>query len=275
MVDERDAPRSTLRVAVLSCGDLGIDVANRLLEVDGVEGVSLVTAPYVRRRLGLRARLRQARRAHGWLGLAGVAARKLASPLRPRPRASGPATAPVLRPEVHHRHFADFHSPDCIEALRALRPDLGVIAGTYILKPDVFEIPRLGSINLHSGKVPEYRGAAPAFWELYNGETAVGITIHRVVRAVDAGSVLRQELFPLDPAPPGDPLEYVERFRRDVLRPNGVRMLVETVAAIAGGTAEERPQDHARAATYKSPDHRAIRELRRRVRERRRAGGRP
>jgi peptidoglycan/xylan/chitin deacetylase (PgdA/CDA1 family) len=62
------------------------------------------------------------------------------------------------------------------------------------LRDGVFDIPRYGSINLHSGKTPEYRGAAPAFGERHNGESAVGITIHRVAAALDAGDVLRQEL---------------------------------------------------------------------------------
>jgi methionyl-tRNA formyltransferase len=144
-----------------------------------------------------------------------------------------------------------------------------VVAGTYILRDGVFDIPRYGSINLHSGKTPEYRGAAPAFWELYNGESAVGITIHRVATALDAGDVLRQELFPLDRAPDGDPMDYIDRFRREVLRPNGIRMLAEVVREIAVGSARPIAQDHDAATTHRSPDYRAIREIRSRVRRRR------
>jgi methionyl-tRNA formyltransferase len=144
-----------------------------------------------------------------------------------------------------------------------------VVAGTYILGETVFTIPRLGSVNLHSGKAPEYRGAAPGFWELYNGEREVGITIHRVATALDAGNILLQEAFPLDPMPPGDPLAYLERYRREVLQPNGVRLLVRAVADIASGRVHEQPQDPARARTYRTPDYRAIRELRRRVEARR------
>jgi methionyl-tRNA formyltransferase len=153
-----------------------------------------------------------------------------------------------------------------------LKADLGVVAGTYILRESVFALPRLGSINLHSGKAPEYRGAAPAFWELYNGEREVGITIHRVTAALDAGHILRQETFPLDPAPVEDPMAYLERYRREVLRPQGVRLVAETVAALADGTVVERPQDPARARTYRTPDLAAARELRRRVARRRATG---
>src|SRR5256885_4773918 len=65
--------------------------------------------------------------------------------------------------------------------------------------------------------------SAPGFWELYNGDSAVAITIHRVTTRLDAGHILRQETFPLDPAPAGDPIAYLERYRRQILRPQRVR----------------------------------------------------
>ncbi|MBA4159830.1 MAG: hypothetical protein H0X65_20530 [Gemmatimonadetes bacterium] len=260
-----------LKVAVFSCGDLGVEVARALSALSRVRSVALITAPYVHRRLSLVGRIRQVYRMQGPLGLMMVLAGKLLRPLRNDTEPESIlAPSDLLPPSVHYFHFDNFHDPDCLLTLEALQPDLGVIAGTYILRENVFEAPRLGSINLHSGKVPEYRGAAPAFWELYNGEPAVGITIHRVASAVDAGQVLLQESFPLELAPERDPLEYIEEYRRTVLRPNGVRMLVEAVARIAEGTAEETAQDSSRARTYRSPDHRAVRELRRRVRQRRR-----
>ncbi|HEX6534664.1 MAG TPA: formyltransferase family protein [Gemmatimonadaceae bacterium] len=258
-----------LRVAVLSCGALGAEVAARLVECPEVRDVVLVTAPYRTRVRSFRGKLRHVWRTQGPAGLAGVAAAKLRRALgAPDAVAEEPPLEPP--PGVEHLRVPDFHDPGAIAALRARAPDLGVLAGTYILRPEVFEIPRLGSINLHSGKVPEYRGAAPAFWELYHGEHAVGITIHRVVAALDAGTVLRQEMFPLDPAPPDDPIAYIERYRREVLRPNGVRLLAEVVSAIARGTATETQQDAGRARTHRTPDYRAIRELRRRVAARRR-----
>ena len=135
----------------------------------------------------------------------------------------------------------------------------------------MFSIPRLGAINLHSGKAPTYRGAAPAFWELFNGEHEVGITIHRVTAELDAGTILIQETFPLDPAPAGDPLAYLERYRAEVLEPHGIRLVAEAVGRIAAGTAVDTPQDTTQARTWRSPNHAAVRELRRRVRERRKA----
>jgi methionyl-tRNA formyltransferase len=260
-------------VVVLSCGDLGSEVASALRALARVRRVTLITAPYRRTALSTRGKIRQVYRTQGPWGLVRVLASKLASPFRrqPAPEQSAAASRPD-DPAITHLHFANFHDQECIAALRALEPDLGVIAGTYILRESVFGVPKDGSINLHSGKVPKYRGAAPAFWELYNGESEVGITIHRVAAAVDAGDVLLQETFPLEVAPDEDPLAYLERYRREVLRPNGVRMVALAVDGLASGTLRGRPQDHSSAMTFKTPDYRAVRELRRRVRARRRRG---
>ena len=268
-------PVPGLRVAVLSCGDLGDEVARALLDVPGVAAVALFTAPWKSRSGGSSAaRARAALRINGPIGFLRLLAMKLL-PRRSRPegvalraRLSGPRGSPPTG--VERRVVRDFHDDQAIEALRAFSPDLGVLAGTYILRESVFSVPRQGCINLHSGKVPNYRGAAPAFWELYNGETEVGITIHRVVTALDAGDVVLQEALALDPAPAVDPLDYLARYRAEVLRPNGVRMLREAVARIVAGTATWAPQPSG-GTTYRSPEYRAVRELRRRVRARRRA----
>jgi peptidoglycan/xylan/chitin deacetylase (PgdA/CDA1 family)/folate-dependent phosphoribosylglycinamide formyltransferase PurN len=264
--------RDSLNVVVLSCGTLGVEVANRLLALPQVHTVSLVTTPYSRKKLGLIKALRRSYRREGpWVLIGRVAGALMRRLLLRRHRAKDDSAEILdLHPAVRHLRFTDFHQPECIEAIKALRPDLGVVAGTYILKPEVFSIPVHGSINLHSGKAPEYRGSAPAFWELYNGESSVGITIHRVTASLDAGHILLQETFPLDIAPGGDPLAYIEHYRQTALRPNGIRMLAEAVGRIADRTAEEREQDPTYARTYPTPDYRSVRELRRRVRQRRR-----
>ncbi|HEV8448912.1 MAG TPA: formyltransferase family protein [Gemmatimonadaceae bacterium] len=257
------ATSSGLRVVVLTCGDLGIEVANALSCVAGVDVVALFKSPWMRSALSVRQKIRHVVRTQGVGGLFRVARSRIL------PRTTTTRELMSLDSRVTLLEFDDFHSPAARERLVELRPDLGVVAGTYILRDGIFDIPRYGSINLHSGKAQLYRGSAPAFWELYNGETEVGITIHRVSPAVDAGDVLRQEIFALDSAPSGDPIAYIERYRRDVLRPNGVRMLVDVVREIAAGTAIATAQDHSAARTYRAPDYKAVRELRARVRRRR------
>lgn len=258
-----------MHVVVLSCGPLGAEVATRLAGLAGLSRVSLVTAPYRawRKPRSLTDKVRHVYRTQGLPGLVDVVTHRVLPRREPDARPDPPARLPDT---VERLSFPDFHAPEAVAALRKLEPDLGVVAGTYILEESVFGVPRLGSINLHSGKVPEYRGAAPAFWELYNGEREVGITIHRVVSKLDAGAILAQETFPLDPAPAEDPMSYVERYRREVLRPQGIRMLSDVVTAIADGTVTEQPQDPTRARMYRTPAYKDIRELRRRVRIRRR-----
>src|SRR5439155_5560131 len=76
------------------------------------------------------------------------------------------------------------------ETLRKLEVDLGIVLGTRILKRSTFSIPRMGCINLHKGKVPEYRGMPPGFWELYDGRSSAGVTVHFVDDGLDTGDIV-------------------------------------------------------------------------------------
>ena len=260
---------SGLRVIVFSCSDLGNEVVNRLRSLDGIGAVAVMYAPH---RLAVKKVSAVDVLKRKWKLEGPVATlRALAGRVLPFLREASIAEQPEVPLDDDIRRFevGDFHDASAIDQIRSFAADLGVVAGTYILKESVFGLPSLGSINLHSGRAPEYRGAAPAFWELYNGETEVGITIHRVTDQLDSGHILAQEVFPLDRAPTEDPMSYVTRYREDVLRPNGVRMLSDVAAAIANDTHTDTPQDPTNAKTYRRPDYRAIKELRRRVSVRR------
>lgn len=260
------AELSPLRIVLFACGRLGFEAASALRRLPEVAELVVVHAPYqTKQRTGLD-RLRHLVRYNSPTRLLATAANRAVSSSWGRRKDDDPL--------VHDEgviSVADFHDDDCIRAVTEFSPDLGVIVGTYILKPEIFSIPRLGSINLHTGRAPHYRGAAPAFWELFNGEERVGITIHRVAEQVDAGGILRQETFPFDTAPSGNPLSYIEEYRRTVLRPNGIRLLAETVSAIARGTIQEQPQDDTKARTYRMPDWKQVKEMKRRVARRRRS----
>jgi methionyl-tRNA formyltransferase len=172
-------------------------------------------------------------------------------------------------PDVPHAYVRDFHAPDTLQRVRAMAPDLGVIVATHRLVPALFTLPRLGSINLHFGNAPEYRGSSPGFWELYDGTPEVGLTIHWVSEQLDAGDIILQERLPLDLVPPGDPLVYLADLWRDQLLPNGVRLLVDAVDRLSRGPVAARQQDAARARTRSFATWRDKRELRRRVAARR------
>lgn len=265
--EETDRPGGGLRVAVLSCGELGGRVADRLADLPEVDRVLLLTAPY---RHGQRGRLQTLIRSLRYDGLLDTLAAVLRRlwPGREGTEATDGPPGPD-RPDVERRRVDAFEAPAGIERLEAFRPDLGVLAGTYILPERVFDLPRLGSVNLHSGQAPEYRGSAPAFWELYHAEDAVGITIHEVTADLDAGRIVRQESVPMDPAPSGDPAAYLEAYRSEVLEPAGVRVLADAVAEIARGEAEPRPQDEGRARYFGPPSRVDVWRLRLRVVRRR------
>jgi hypothetical protein len=77
--------------------------------------------------------------------------------------------------------------------LESLRPDVLLVAGAPILKPHIFSIPQLATINVHFGISPRYRGEHTLFWPRYFGDHAnVGVTIHLIDKGIDTGRILAQ-----------------------------------------------------------------------------------
>ncbi|MCJ7717691.1 MAG: hypothetical protein MUO54_14390, partial [Anaerolineales bacterium] len=85
-----------------------------------------------------------------------------------------------------------------VSELEAYTPDLFILCGyNKILKSLIIDIPPLGTINLHGGKLPEYRGAAPINWQIINGETTGGCSIIYVDEGIDTGDIITQEIYPI------------------------------------------------------------------------------
>jgi methionyl-tRNA formyltransferase len=128
-----------------------------------------------------------------------------------------------------------------LERVRALEPDLSVVvAYGHILSTDLLDAPPLGSINVHASLLPELRGAAPITWAIARGHQNTGVTIMRMVRAMDAGAIIHQVEEPILP----DETAAELSVRLSEL---GAEALIEALALVAEGVAEEREQDHARA----------------------------
>ena len=158
--------------------------------------------------------------------------------LQPTPtRAAADARGvPVLQP-------TRLKDPALHEQLRALAPDLGVVAAYGRILPDaLLELPRLGMINIHASLLPKYRGAAPIHRATIDGETETGVTIMRVVSELDAGPML---LVATRAIGPNETSTEVEAS----LAVLGAARVLDAVDQLAMGTAIETPQDHA-AATY-------------------------
>jgi folate-dependent phosphoribosylglycinamide formyltransferase PurN len=169
-------------------------------------------------------------------------------------------------------HFvSNFHTDEAMSLMRAASPDLGVIYGTNIIKESVFKIPRLGSINLHQGLAPFYRGGPPIFWELFNDEQEVGITVHFVESKVDTGEIVLQETVPLvyDYAQGTDYDSFIAEFSNS-LRERCAHLVAESVRMISEGSARPKAQDTSLGKRYRLPTKREKDELRRRLRRRQR-----
>ena len=92
------------------------------------------------------------------------------------------------------------------QSLAALEADLFVVAAFRILPPRLFELPRLGAINIHASLLPKYRGAAPINWAIINGETETGLTSFFLKQKVDTGDMILQTKVTIAPTDTYDSL---------------------------------------------------------------------
>lgn len=163
----------------------------------------------------------------------------------------------------------DYHAPSTINLIKGFGADLAVIYGTNIIKENVFSIPRLGSINLHQGLAPYYRGGPPVFWELFNDEKEVGLTVHFVAAKVDTGDIILQRTVPLAyDQRYGDDFEGFIAQYKNSLREDCAEMVAEAVSLVVGGDFPRVKQDTTLGKRYRLPVKAEKDELRRRLRQR-------
>jgi methionyl-tRNA formyltransferase len=130
-----------------------------------------------------------------------------------------------------------------LDDVRGLAADLAVVAAYGRILPEaLIGIPRFGTINVHASLLPRWRGAAPVHRAVIAGDRETGVTIMRVVKALDAGAMFAARKRPIGPD------ERSPEVERD-LASMGAELLLEVVEQIAAGTATETPQDE-RAVTY-------------------------
>jgi len=143
---------------------------------------------------------------------------------------------PILQPERPS-------DPGFVRELRALDPDISVVvAYGQILKPNVLNLPKRGSINIHASLLPELRGAAPVQWAIIRGHDRSGVSIMQMEEGLDTGPVLYRVVEPI--RPDESAAELALR-----LSEVGAEALVEVLALLEGDAVSEEPQDHDRA-TY-------------------------
>ncbi|MFN9710743.1 MAG: methionyl-tRNA formyltransferase, partial [Bacteroidota bacterium] len=135
---------------------------------------------------------------------------------------------PVLQP-------ANLKDATFLNELAAFKADLQVVVAFRMLPEVVWNMPAMGTINLHGSLLPQYRGAAPINWALINGEKETGVTTFKLKHAIDTGDILLQETIPLDDHTNAGDLH-------DEMMMVGADLLVKTIKGISAGTLAEKPQ---------------------------------
>lgn len=130
-----------------------------------------------------------------------------------------------------------------LDELRSLAPEISVVvAYGHLLVREVLDLPPRGSINVHASLLPALRGAAPVHWAIARGHETTGVTVMRMVEAMDAGPILHQLEEPIGP------LETSTELGAR-LSEIGAQGLIEALTLLSVDAVEEREQDHD-AATY-------------------------
>jgi len=163
-----------------------------------------------------------------------------------QPRAEVKLNTELDRLSGRIHYVPDIHADAVLEDVRSLEPDLGLIYGSPILKPKLFEIPRLGTLGIHHGKVPEYRGKKTTFWAMYNGEKTAGVTIQKVNRGLDTGEIVKAGEVPTG-------RRSLQVVWHD-LEQLGLDLYLQAILEVREGTATYQPQVGKKGKLYQDPE---------------------
>lgn len=135
---------------------------------------------------------------------------------------------PVLQP-------VSMKATEFVEELRALHADLQIVVAFRMMPEVVWNMPPMGTVNVHGSLLPHYRGAAPINHAIMNGDAETGVTTFRLKHEIDTGNILLQQQVPILP-------EDNAGSMHDKLMEAGAELLVRTVRGLATGELTEIPQ---------------------------------
>lgn len=135
---------------------------------------------------------------------------------------------PVLQPEK-------LKNPQFLDDLKALNATVQVVVAFRMLPEVVWNMPPLGTINVHGSLLPQYRGAAPINWAIINGEKETGVTTFKLQHEIDTGNILLQEQIAIGENETAGELH-------DRMKEVGAQLLVKTIQQLADGALAEKPQ---------------------------------
>ena len=128
-------------------------------------------------------------------------------------------------------------NPSFLEELKSLNADLQIVVAFRMLPEAVWNMPPMGTINVHASLLPQYRGAAPINWAIINGEKETGITTFKLKHEIDTGDILLQEKIDIGENETAGELH-------DRLKELGAQVLAKTVEGLANGTLQEISQEN-------------------------------
>jgi methionyl-tRNA formyltransferase len=134
----------------------------------------------------------------------------------------------ILQPEK-------LKNPQFLEELQSLQADLQIVVAFRMLPELVWNMPPMGTVNLHGSLLPQYRGAAPINWAVINGEKQTGVTTFKLQHDIDTGNILLQESFPIGEQETAGEVH-------DRMKEIGARLVVKTIEGLVEDTLEEKPQ---------------------------------
>ena len=166
-------------------------------------------------------------------------------------------TVAAPRVELHRRrarrrlgerlHYVrDLHADAVLAAVAELEPGLGAVYGGPVLRPALFALPTRGTLGIHHGLLPEYRGKKTTFWAMYNGEDRVGVAVQKIGAGLDSGDLLREATLATGRTPP--PLVNRRLHRL------GLDLYVDAILSVYRGTDSYRPQPAGTGRLYHDPD---------------------
>jgi methionyl-tRNA formyltransferase len=145
---------------------------------------------------------------------------------------------PVLQPQK-------LKDPEFLEQLKSFQADIQVVVAFRMLPEMVWNMPPMGTINLHGSLLPQYRGAAPINRAIMNGETLTGVTSFKLQQEIDTGNILLMEEIPISANETAGELH-------DRMKETGARLIVQTIRGLVDGTLQEKPQPSSGTAGLKT-----------------------
>jgi len=166
--------------------------------------------------------------------------------------------------ELAHKHGIPYeridnpNSPENVDQIAVLAPDVLVsVACPYILKTALLNLPAQAAINIHHAPLPRYRGMMPTFWQMYHGETSLGITIHTMAERVDEGEILLQDSAPVHAG------ETMHQLIRSSKR-RGATAMLRVLKGLDSGTPLQPITPHDEATYFTFPTAAEMQSFRRR-----------